>query len=243
MSPNLYLAIRKLFHPDEWKIFNKAKILPRVVYETTPVPGIYHIDETGRRFLIAIKPVLDRNDSELIFKYRTPAEFPRTPKDPGQKPLIYHRLLRDPPEVRYCQILGRYMFHGEMKRRQAICNCYDGQFTLMFRLDNPFLYVKIGRGKYEKHGKVTTITKMPKVPKNLKGINEDLWFHNPDTLVYRQMGVEEAQRAREEMEGKGRNIWYEDGSESYMKVQRYLIEPIYGPSNETAERIQDYLYR
>lgn len=230
MTPNLYLTVDRLFRVDRWKVWKKKDTPSELfLHQTTPVPGIYRIDETGRRFLFAIEPVVNRRDSERIFTLEEVSidDIPITIEGPGQslnnaRP-VYYTVLRDSPEVGYCKILNRYLFIGEMEKRWATYIHRDGIISYMFRLDNPFLYVSAGHGKVGKNGE---IPKPPKVPRYHKGIYEDLWSRDPVTTAYTRMEAGEAQRARQEMKEKGRDIWCENGSEFYMKVERYLIEPI-----------------
>ncbi|RAL68463.1 hypothetical protein DID88_007191 [Monilinia fructigena] len=230
MAPNLYLVARRMLRPDQWKTFNKKNTPSKVLlHQTTPASGIYCVNAAGRKFLVAIEPIIDRRDSEGIFEFE---EFstdhpPTTIKGPGRsindtRP-VYYRVLGNTPEVRYCKILDRYMLFSELEKRWNTCIHRDGIISYMFRLDNPYLYVSAGHGKI---GKNREIPKPPKVPRYHKGIYEDLWSRDPVTTAYTRMKTGEAKKAREEMKEKDRDIWYENGSEFYMKVLRYLIEPI-----------------
>ncbi|KAB8296035.1 hypothetical protein EYC80_008844 [Monilinia laxa] len=198
MAPNLYLATRKMFRPDQWKVFNQKKTPSKVLlHQTTPVPGVYCVDETGKRFLVAIEPIIDRRDSERIFEDISTGNPPTTIND--MQP-VHYRVLRDKPEVRYCKILDRYMFVGELEKRWDTYVHRDGIISYMFRLDNPHLYVSTGYGKIGKNGE---IPKPPKVPRYHKGIYEDLWSRDPVTSAYTRMKAGEAEKAKE-MKEKGK---------------------------------------
>ncbi|KAF7865326.1 hypothetical protein EAF04_006303 [Stromatinia cepivora] len=254
MSQHFLQAARALFHPSEWrKIFTECKIwrkcktfrekkksaeektfFEELRYQTTPVPGMYRVDEKGTIFLVAIQPIKGRRDSEGIFQVApggeytdaSLAQFPSTTKEDSQSSdterLLGYRYLRDPPKVEYCQILDRYMFSDELNKRHIT---YEHKYGVahLFRLDNPATYVVISGGKKRKNGDAFKISKLPK---HHKGINDNLWCRDLSNGAFRMMGVEEAQKAREEMAEKGTDAWCETGDEPYLKVQRYVQSTI-----------------
>ncbi|KAI9649326.1 hypothetical protein NHQ30_001898 [Ciborinia camelliae] len=237
MSPNLRLAAHRLVHPREWKIFKvKKEPSKELIYQTTPVPGIYSIDEMGTGFLVAIQPISGKRDIDKIFEvcpcgnYITASsDHPssttnKSSKSPAAEPFIGCRFLRYPPKVQYCKIMDRQVFTGELEKRYVAFEYAKGEVLHLFRLDHPYIYVEIA---YEKKGKNGELSNVPKIPRNHKGINGDFWHSTRSINPFRRMGVEEAQKAREEMAKKGRDIWWcEKGDEPYMKVLRYVQSPI-----------------
>jgi hypothetical protein len=68
--PNLYLTIRKV-SPLHWYECYKQRDLhsvQKLYYSPVPIPGIYAIAANRRHYLIAIKPVKGKNDTENIFE-------------------------------------------------------------------------------------------------------------------------------------------------------------------------------
>ncbi|APA10953.1 predicted protein [Sclerotinia sclerotiorum 1980 UF-70] len=254
MSQHFPQAARALIHPSEWKkIFTERKtwkkchtfrerkksakektFVEESRYQTTPVPGMYRIDENGTTFLVAIQLIQGRRDSEAIFQVApisdcpdpSLAQVPSTTKDDSQSSdaerFLGYRYLRDPAKVEYCQILDRYMFSDELKKRHVTYEHKHG-VSHLFRLDNPAIYIMIGGGRRRKNGEAF---KMGKLPKHHKGINDNLWCRDSGKGPFKMMGVAEAQKAREEMAEKGCDAWCETGDEPYLKVQRYVQSTI-----------------
>ncbi|PQE33589.1 hypothetical protein CJF32_00003480 [Rutstroemia sp. NJR-2017a WRK4] len=77
MAPNLYLCVRKLFHPMEWipQCRRHKRSEREFLYCAEPVPGIYGVYR-GRRYLVAIRPIRGQKDNEHIF-----APMPRCDTD------------------------------------------------------------------------------------------------------------------------------------------------------------------
>ena len=68
--PNLYLAIRKA-SPCHWYGCYKQRGLhniQKLYYSTTPVPGIYAITANRRHYLVAIRAVKGKKDTENMFE-------------------------------------------------------------------------------------------------------------------------------------------------------------------------------
>jgi len=68
--PNLYLAIRKA-SPCHWYECYKQKDLDNIqklYYSKAPVPGIYAITANRCHYLVAIKPMKGKKDTENIFE-------------------------------------------------------------------------------------------------------------------------------------------------------------------------------
>ncbi|TGO89405.1 hypothetical protein BPOR_0111g00150 [Botrytis porri] len=206
--------------PEEKEPFEAIK------FETTPVHGMYKIDETGRRFLVAIRPISDGRDSEGIFQVASTSASPKTSSDepsstnneaseslPAEQVAAGYSYLRDQLE----------MFKDELEKRYIRPVEYDGQAVHMFRLDNPAIYVVVMNEKLGKHGAPSL---RPKTPKNHKGINEDLWCRNYLNGAFRKMEDDEAAKARQEMAEKGHDAWCETGNQPYLKIQRYLQSTI-----------------
>ncbi|CAD6444149.1 ce698945-aa2f-4b14-ac8d-0f91cc59d8d0 [Sclerotinia trifoliorum] len=254
MSQHFLQAARPLIHPSEWKkiltkcevwkngkIFRERKksanektFVEEFRYQTTPVPGMYRIDEKGATFLVAIQPIQGRRDSEAIFQIApvsdcpdpSLARVPSTSKEENQSSeterFLGYRHLRDQAEVEYCEILARYMFSDELKKRHVTYEHKQG-VSHLFRLNNPAIYTMIGGGRRRKNGEAV---KMGKLPKHHKGINDNLWCRDLSNGTFRMMGIAEAQKAREEMAEKGCDAWCETGNEPYLKVQRYVQSTI-----------------
>ncbi|PQE18117.1 hypothetical protein CJF31_00007966 [Rutstroemia sp. NJR-2017a BVV2] len=68
MAPNLYLCVRKLFHPMEWipQCRRHKRSKRKFLYCAEPVPGIYGVYQ-GQRYLVAIRPIPGQKDNERIF--------------------------------------------------------------------------------------------------------------------------------------------------------------------------------
>ncbi|THV54584.1 hypothetical protein BGAL_0024g00500 [Botrytis galanthina] len=216
--------------PGEKKPFEEIK------FETTPVHGIYKTDKTGRRFLVAIQPISDRRDSEGIFQVTPTSTTPNISSDqlsstniqgseslPAEQVAAGYSYLRDQLEVQYSEILNRWMFKDELEKRYIQPVKCDGQAVHLFRLDNPAIYVVV---VIEQVGKSEVPSLRPKVPKDHKGINEDLWCRNYLNGAFRKMKDEEAAKARQEMAEKRHDAWCETGDQPYLKIQRYLQSSI-----------------
>lgn len=68
--PNLYLTIRKI-SPLRWYACYKQRDLhtiEKLYYSTAPIPGIYAVTANGRQYLVAIKPIKGKKDTENIFE-------------------------------------------------------------------------------------------------------------------------------------------------------------------------------
>ncbi|KAM0127666.1 hypothetical protein ACHAP3_008715 [Botrytis cinerea] len=226
-----------------WNIFKAKKKSPEgekpleeIKFETTPVHGMYRTDKTGRRFLIAIRPINNRRDSEGIFRVAPTSTVPTISSGqpslttseaseslPAEQVAAGYSYLCDQLEVQYSDILKRWMFKDELEKRYIRPVECDGQAVHLFRLDNPAIYVVVVNEKVGKNGAPSL---RPKAPKNHKGIDENLWCRNYLNGAFRMMDNDEAEMARQEMAEKGHDAWCETGNQPYLKIQRYLQSTI-----------------
>ncbi|TGO56882.1 hypothetical protein BCON_0072g00280 [Botryotinia convoluta] len=199
---NIFKAKKK--SPGEKKPFEEIK------FETTPVHGIYKTDKTGRRFLVAIQPIISRRDSEGIFQVVPTSASPNISSD---QPSSTNSEASESLPVE--QVAAGYSYLRDQ---------LEVQYTVhLFRLDNPAIYVVVAK---ENLGKSGLPSLRPKAPKDHKGINEDLWYRNYHNGAFRKMEDDEAAKARQEMAEKRHDAWCETGDQPYLKIQRYLQSTI-----------------
>src|SRR5258707_10043819 len=68
--PNLYLAIRKASPCHWYECYQQRDLhsIQKLYYSTAPIPGIYAITANKSHYLVALRPIKGKKDTENIFE-------------------------------------------------------------------------------------------------------------------------------------------------------------------------------